>query len=46
MPKYKITWVQYREKVVRAATLEKAEERATSSLAGNWKVERVELDKE
>tara|TARA_R110000868_G_scaffold407341_1_gene688716 strand:+ start:207 stop:347 length:141 start_codon:yes stop_codon:yes gene_type:complete len=46
MPKYKITWVQRSEKVIRAATLEKAEERAINSLGGKWKVERVELETE
>jgi hypothetical protein len=46
MPKYKITWVQHKEKVIRASSLDIATERATNSAKGNWEVERVELDKE
>jgi hypothetical protein len=46
MPKYEIIYVKNKLKVIRASSLEIAEERAESSKTSGWIVESVrELDK-
>jgi len=41
MPKYKVTLEQHKEKVIRASSLEIAEQRANEMAKGNWNVSEV-----
>ena len=41
MPKYKLTYSQYKVKVIRASSLEIAEERAKKMESGKWELTEV-----
>ena len=41
MPKYRVTYSQYRVKVIRASSLEIAEERAKKMESGKWELTEV-----
>jgi hypothetical protein len=41
MPKYRITYSQYKVKVIRASSLEIAEERAKKMETGRWELTEV-----
>ena len=41
MPKYKVTLEQHKEKVIRASSLEIAEQRANKMAIGNWIVSEI-----
>jgi hypothetical protein len=41
MPKYRVTYSQYKVKVIRASSLEIAEERAKKMESGKWELTEV-----
>ena len=41
MPKYRLTYSQYKVKVIRASSLEIAEERAKKMESGKWELTEV-----
>ena len=41
MPKYRVTYSQYKVKVIRASSLEIAEERAKRMESGKWELTEV-----
>lgn len=41
MPKYRVTYSQYKVKVIRASSLKIAEERAKKSETGRWELTEV-----